>query len=278
MSRSLNRPSSRGGRTCELPVGLETRGKVEKTAVLRAPGDASMLRLSEVDHTEPRERLLSVALSCCVERLGSLDDPSPEVMHQLALCDRHALVRSLMLAEGVERVAVVGDCSSCRQKLELVLDLGAVRLQAFASPKDLVLTRKRKGHIESHPVRLPRPADVEGAAGEEFVVAACLGLEPWEAASWMRAADKFFSKSDPLGYLEIAGQCPECDGKVSAGYDLAAAWLRRIQREADEILREVHLLALRYHWSEREVLSLPGPRRRAYCRLCDEMGPAEAGV
>ncbi|HWM92974.1 MAG TPA: hypothetical protein VN493_19580 [Thermoanaerobaculia bacterium] len=36
------------------------------------------------------------------------------------------------------------------------------------------------------------------------------------------------------------------------------------------LLREVHELALRYHWSERQILGLALRRRRAYLQLMEE--------
>ncbi len=275
MSRSPSRPSRNGHRTCELPVGLERRGKVEKLAVLRALEAKHLLRLTELDLTEPRERLLSVALSCCIERLGSLREPSGEVVHELTLCDRHALVHCLMLSAGIREITVIAECPGCHERLELTLDLSTISLPGFSSPRELLLTRKRKGHVERCRVRLPRPADLESAADESSVLVACLGLDPREASGWLKAADRFLSQSDPLGHLEIAGRCPECGRKVSSEYDLVGVWLKRIRREAEEILRDVHLLASRYHWSERDVLTLPDPRRRAYCQLCEETELAE---
>jgi hypothetical protein len=32
-------------------------------------------------------------------------------------------------------------------------------------------------------------------------------------------------------------------------------------------MEEVHVLALHYHWSEAEILGLPGPKRRRYLAL-----------
>jgi len=38
---------------------------------------------------------------------------------------------------------------------------------------------------------------------------------------------------------------------------------------ARHLLRQVHELASRYHWSEAELLSLPLPRRQAYLGLIE---------
>ena len=37
----------------------------------------------------------------------------------------------------------------------------------------------------------------------------------------------------------------------------------------DSLDREVHTLAMQYHWSETDILSLPRERRRRYLRLID---------
>ena len=41
-----------------------------------------------------------------------------------------------------------------------------------------------------------------------------------------------------------------------------------------QIYREVHALALRYHWSEDEILELSRARRRLYLDLIDETAAA----
>jgi hypothetical protein len=41
-----------------------------------------------------------------------------------------------------------------------------------------------------------------------------------------------------------------------------------VRRRVDELLEEIHLLASRYHWSEKEILEVPESRRRVYINLC----------
>lgn len=43
-----------------------------------------------------------------------------------------------------------------------------------------------------------------------------------------------------------------------------------MKSRASRLLREVHALARAYHWSERELLALPLPRRTAYLQLLAE--------
>jgi hypothetical protein len=45
----------------------------------------------------------------------------------------------------------------------------------------------------------------------------------------------------------------------------------------DALYREVHLLALHYHWAENDILRLPASKRRRYLRLlADHLAEGEA--
>jgi hypothetical protein len=77
-----------------------------------------------------------------------------------------------------------------------------------------------------------------------------------------------FSRYDPLGYLEIVGRCPECAGELHSEFDLVVSWLSQLNHESGALIEEIHLLALRYHWTENEILRLPMARRRVYLDFC----------
>ncbi len=48
---------------------------------------------------------------------------------------------------------------------------------------------------------------------------------------------------------------------------------RELAEHGDRLYREVHHLALHYHWSERDILALPhGKRRRYLALLADAAG------
>ena len=57
--------------------------------------------------------------------------------------------------------------------------------------------------------------------------------------------------------------CPECGGAGRVRIDLLAFAFP----SSEDVLREVHLIAAAYRWSERAILDLPPGRRRAYARL-----------
>src|SRR5262249_43181242 len=110
MIRSPNQPSCEADLTCELPLGLSANGKRERRAVLRKSGEGLQLRLLELDLGLPRERSLGQALSICVKQLGNVQDPPAELMDELTLNDRHALVHALLLARGSSEITGTAEC------------------------------------------------------------------------------------------------------------------------------------------------------------------------
>jgi hypothetical protein len=70
--------------------------------------------------------------------------------------------------------------------------------------------------------------------------------------------------------LELDLSCPECCKTFAAHFDTTAFFLNEMRISARQLLREVHALALYYHWSESEILRLGRDRRRTYLGLLSE--------
>ena len=64
--------------------------------------------------------------------------------------------------------------------------------------------------------------------------------------------------------------CPECERDFLAPFDTTAFFFQEMRLRREALLREVHLLALYYHWSEADILALTRERRRMYLALLDE--------
>jgi hypothetical protein len=50
-------------------------------------------------------------------------------------------------------------------------------------------------------------------------------------------------------------------------FDTTAFFFNELRLAAGQLLREVHALALHYHWSEADILNLTRDRRRTYLSL-----------
>src|SRR5207245_10969793 len=70
--------------------------------------------------------------------------------------------------------------------------------------------------------------------------------------------------------LELDLSCPECGHSFATPFDCTAFFFSEIRARSSHLMREVHYLALHYHWSEAEILGLQRDRRRGYLALLNE--------
>jgi hypothetical protein len=74
---------------------------------------------------------------------------------------------------------------------------------------------------------------------------------------------------DPQAELILEPVCPACGNRFRTILDTASFFFSEIKAHAHVLLREVHVLASFYHWSEAEILSIPEPRRKFYLDLVE---------
>ena len=80
---------------------------------------------------------------------------------------------------------------------------------------------------------------------------------------------------DPQAEITLDFACPACGTPGSVVLDAAELFFRELDAHGQDLYREVHRLALHYHWSERDILALPnGKRRRYLALLADALGDA----
>ncbi|HSE59392.1 MAG TPA: hypothetical protein VLA99_11870 [Nitrospiraceae bacterium] len=79
--------------------------------------------------------------------------------------------------------------------------------------------------------------------------------------------DLRMAEADPQGVVHLSLHCPGCDHRWSLLFDMLAYFWSEIQIGARRLLREIHVLASFYGWSESAILTLSAARRRAYLEL-----------
>jgi len=84
------------------------------------------------------------------------------------------------------------------------------------------------------------------------------------------AIDEAMDKFDPLPGFHVSGVCPYCGKSSDVPLDVTGAALERLYRGQQALIEDVHRLALRYHWSEEQILELPEWRRQSYLDLIAE--------
>jgi hypothetical protein len=219
--------------------------------------------------------LLSACLLC-------LDD-QPAYRAQasrLLVGDRDYLMLHLRRLTLGETIRAVLTCQACSAKMDVDFQAADVpveyRPQTAASYTLDLATGV--GPDRSVRFRLPTGADQEavlGLAGEqavEVLLARCLldeggvALLPSEQSAVIEAMDQLAPQLE----LELDLVCPECNNQFVTLFDTTLFFLSEMRTNGRQLAREVHHLALHYHWSEAEILSLTRWRRHMYLSLLSE--------
>ena len=113
--------------------------------------------------------------------------------------------------------------------------------------------------------RRNRAGDV--AKAEKTLLERCQLEGPANEAT-ARAIDGEIEKACDASSLELRMSCPQCQHGFVVPVDIGGFFWQEIASYAVRLLDEVDALALRYGWSEAEILAMPDRRRRRYLGLC----------
>jgi hypothetical protein len=161
------------------------------------------------------------------------------------------------------------NCPACAEKLEFALDANS--LASAAGGAAAVSFGGRQ-------FRLPTSRDLAAAVHEPDLETAALcllelcrvesGAEPLELSpAEVEQAGELLAEADPLAETRLAVACSACGHSWHETLDPAAFLWAEIEARARRALRDVHVLASAYHWSEAEILSMSDQRRVAYLEM-----------
>jgi hypothetical protein len=95
-----------------------------------------------------------------------------------------------------------------------------------------------------------------------------IGHEKLSDEEFVSRINLTLSELDPLADILLSLTCPTCHASFKIPFIAEDFFFKEIHSKINNSLEfEVHLLALNYHWSESEILSLPIPKRKRYVQL-----------
>lgn len=279
-----------------LPGGFWLDGVHHREAGLSPLSGEDEAFLLETAGTLTPARRTTALLARCLTRLGPFSAAPPAspvpaaAVAALPLGDREALLLHLRRLTLGERLECVLSCSAhgCGERMELDLAVSDLLVppasQARPWHEETFLDGSTPWRVR---FRLPTGEDQELAADlarnrEDGDAAALLlgrcvasavpegpeGIATGEPSPLPEAlADAVAERMaslDPQAEIVLRLACPTCGHETATVFD-AAAWLyQEIAGRATELYREVHLLALHYHWREADILAMTGRKRRLY--------------
>jgi hypothetical protein len=88
---------------------------------------------------------------------------------------------------------------------------------------------------------------------------------PYEVIDALEASIASTAMSvDPLAEIELKLDCPECALSWQAPFDIVSFLWSELDAWAKRMLREIHILASNYGWSEADIVALSPQRRQHY--------------
>lgn len=214
-------------------------------------------------------------------KFGAL--PEPEAAH-LTVGQREAILLQLRQATFGDRMACVLQCPEpeCSEKMDLDLMVRDLLMPQMDETSNVHEVTFDGYHVR---FRLPEGADQEAVASlaqtddtqAVFVLLKRCVLEVEHGSDRLTEipntiADRIsdaMALLDPQAELILEPVCPACGNRFRTILDTATFFFSEIKARAHALLREVHVLASFYHWSEAEILSIPEPRRKFYLDLVE---------
>jgi hypothetical protein len=259
-----------------LPACLDGRlrplcGRDEELLAVRRGGNAAAL--------------CNELLARCLVPAGRSPRAAREEVAALLVHDRDlALVALRRLTYG-DLLAVELACTGCAARHDVTLELDRLA-RPPDPPRELAL--EVCGHRAR--VRLPTAGD-QALVGDDgdgglatrrarLLALALIAIDerrgPFELADVAAldrdlrdAIEAALEGAMPDVDLALTAVCPACEADIDAPVVLAQIVLAELRERSKQLLREIHVLAREYHWSERHILALPVTRRRAYLALID---------
>ncbi|TBW12969.1 hypothetical protein E0E50_01490 [Azotobacter chroococcum subsp. isscasi] len=195
---------------------------------------------------------------------------SPEILADRPLGERNVALIRLRRALFGPAIPSYVDCPSCRERLDLTLDVEVFLAHAAADPSAAV-------DVAGQHFRLPTSRDlaaISSAADEEEaaleLARRCQMADAGEQtlsvplSALVPDLEACFEAADPLLEPSLDVACEVCGYSWLVPFDIGTLLWDEIEASARGLLAEVHTLARAYGWSEREILALSARRRAAY--------------
>lgn len=270
-----------------VPGGLWVDGEMRKEFALRPISGTDEAFLLEMGDGVLPARRASALLARCLEA-GGLDPHA--VVRELSVGDREALLLQLRRLSMGDRIECVVTCpaTECGESLDVQLSASALLLPPYASwPREGmhdVFIEDEAGALRVQ-FRLPTGADQEAAAdlayhGTGDPVGLLLRRCVWSATSGhgpfgvddltanaIAQLSAAMADLDPQAEIDLELTCPACNASFETVFDATTFLLADLDARIERLYREVHTVALHYHWSEQDILGMSRARRQRYLGL-----------
>jgi len=287
--------------TVTIPRGILVQGRRMKKIILRhlVGYDEQCL------HEMPDSFDLNSRLSRLLERIVAFEDLNKEetrsILSKLSIGDRIAILlytRQLLLGDVIQSTVA---CPKCKQSMSLELSVNSLLNMEHPEPAECydltacgfnLKIRPLTGFDQETPLPSSGPNDNHDNLLQGLVRSCVVHSDPplpdLLPKSLLDAIGEKMGEVDPLSDITLTMSCPGCRHEFFKYFPVDDYILREIGLSGgaatttttttaaaaaavgeSQLDREIHLLALHYHWTEKDILSIPTGRRKRYAKLAN---------
>jgi hypothetical protein len=259
---------------------------MNREAGVRGISEGDEELVAELESFSSPEERTTALLARCVTRLGEMEGPGAAAVRNLPLGAREALLLEVRRLTFGERIECVQNCPACGESLsfevrvEDLVQLGKERTRARYDETLIV-----DGTAFRVSFRLPTGADLEVLAATspgnrdkalEILLSRCIEevrqdegpVDPAELPHNLLARlSSRMSELDPLAEIRMPLTCPGCGHVFDTLFDTSDYFLRELEMWRSKLYKEVHRIALAYHWCEDDILRMKPRKRKIYLDL-----------
>ena len=227
----------------------------------------------------PSARAVTWLLGACLIAIGD-QAVNEALVRNLLVGDRDYLILALRKMTLGDRFQGVLPCRACSALMDIGFGADDVPVESRPQTAAWYTLEVGAAGTPSRTVRFRLPTggdqeavlDLDADAGADALLERCIAddggapLTSTEREAVIAEMDRLAPQLD----IELDLTCPECGHAFVAPFDLTAFFFHEMGVNGQQLLHETHALALAYHWSEAEILSLGRDRRRAYLGLLRE--------
>jgi hypothetical protein len=215
--------------------------------------------------------------------LASASDQSEGDPRQWPIATRDAALfdlREQLFGRSIEAIVA---CAKCGEHAELEFLVEDIRNGPSPSAPSSRHNKIRVVEVDGRRIRYRAPTSedllaIAGCSGVEtarsMLIERCIKVADRRRQALSQAALEraleLIAIDQAGADVEITFDCPACSHRWASPFDIAAFLWREVDDWARGMVRDIHLFASRYGWSEAEILSMSARRREQYRELLCE--------
>ena len=251
---------------------------------MQIPSATTLLRIWETAFDQgPTNRALTLLEA-------AYPNASPDALSQLTIGQRDASLLWLRRSTFGSQLECTANCPECSERCEFNVDVEDLEIEP--PPPSLLLEQDDQAknkffwlELDDYRIRFRLPTSTDLATiterdSSEVARQKLLDLCIDSVVQDGRPLDhqqlptqvtdlivKRMAELDAEALLPFSVSCPSCDHDWHLTFDIVSFFWNEINAWARRTLREVHMLASCYNWSESDILALSPQRRHLYLQM-----------